>query len=196
MPTPDLEILTDNHQLGLSGAGLANLEAKLQTFASIDLTPVVEAWEVVLHDDNRRGLEAGLDGEGKPLEPVTYRPKAVKSVDMTILPHNNLTRSRYRSLSGPPLIPRGLQSRAITNYRTASAKLPSGDYAAVGAWEEILDVNGEPFLSAHFEGKNGLPIRDLRGVRPQALAEATEALRDFLSAFLSAHPQAGPPPSV
>lgn len=179
---------------GSSSSPTWKIEDLLQKLAGVDFGPLMEGWEKVLQVDNRRGLLAGLDGEGNPLEPVTYRPKTVKSVDLAVLPHNNLTGSHYRSLDGPPLIPRGLGSRAVTNFRTSNGRLADGDWFAAGAWEDVLDVRGRPFLSGHFEGQGHLPKRDLRGVRPQAVAEASEGLRKFLEGFFSTFPEAGPAP--
>lgn len=184
-----------NGGLGASDAAVWKIEGLLQQFANLDFRPLMEGWEKVLEADNRRGLLQGQDGEGKPLDAVTYRPKAVKSVDLSILPHNNLTSSHYRSLSGPPLIPRGQNSRAIVNFVTSNGRGDDGSWFALGAWKDVLDVDGRPFLDAHFEGKGHLPKRDLRGVRPQGLAEASEGLRRFLKGFFDAFPAAGPPPT-
>lgn len=191
----DIGIATDHGQLGLAGSALGRIEAHLRKLADLDYEPLMDSWEKILQADNRRGLMLGLDGEGKPMTPVAYRPKPVKSVDMTILPHNNLTSSHYRVLDGKPLIPRGLGSRAITNFRTAHAKLSDGSWAVVGAWEGIFDVKGRTFMGHHFEGRGHLPKRDLRGVRPQAVAEAQDALQRFLEGFFSTFPEAGPPPA-
>lgn len=196
MKKKQLGVSTDHGQLALKGAGLAKVEAALLDLADLDFGTVMEDWEKILQADNRRGLMQGLDGAGKPMEEVTYRPKAVNKVDLTILPFNNLTSSHYRSLGGPALAPRGLESRTIKNFRTASARLPSGDWAVVGAWEGIADVHGEAFIAAHFEGRGHLPKRDLRGVRPQALGEAEAALRQFLEGFFSTFPEAGPSPQI
>lgn len=182
---PRIGVSTAHGQFALKGSGLAKIEAMLQAMADADFGPLMTVWEDILQEDNRRSLMLGLDGEGNPMVPVVYRPKPVKHVDLSLLPHNNLTSSHYRTLGGPPLAPRGLGSRTITNFRTASAKLPSGTWAVVGAWEGIADVGGRPFIGAHFEGRGHLPRRDLRGVRPKAQAEAAAALREFLDGFLS-----------
>ncbi len=178
----------EGRQLALEGKGLAKIEASLLKLADADFGPLMTVWEDILQEDNRRGVLQGIGGDSKPLEPVTYRPKPVKSVDLTILPNNNLTPSHYRTLGGQPLAPRGVESRVIANFRTASARLPSGNWAVVGAWEGIADPQGRPFIGHHFEGRGHLPKRDLRGVRLQAQAEATAALREFLQGFLTTFP--------
>lgn len=173
-----------NDQLDLTG--LDRLERAVKSLEEISFTPLMEAWETILSDDNRRGAMAGLDGKGNPLQPVTYRPVPVKRIDYRTLANNNLTSSHYRSLSGPPLAPRGLQSRIVTNYRTASAELSDGRWTAIGAWEDVLSTRGVSFLRYHFTGSGALPVRDLRGIRPDVRVEARRTLREFLMHYMRA----------
>lgn len=162
------------------------LERYVLSLEDIAFEPLMNAWEIILKEDNAESAMRGLDGKGLPLQPVTYRPNPNKKkpTDYRTLPFNNLTSSHYRTLSGPPLAPRGLGSRIVTNFRTASAKLSDGRWTAIGAWEDILNRFGLPFLRFHFRGEGSLPVRDLRGVRPNAVRRAREALRAFMKDYL------------
>src|SRR5947209_6256359 len=83
-------------------------------------------------------------------------------------------------LGGPPLAPRGASSRVITNLFTQHGRDPADNtWFAEGAWFEVVSTRGIPFLMAHFTGaatgrghRVKLPVRDLRGVRPQGRQEA------------------------
>jgi hypothetical protein len=174
-----------NDQLELTG--LDRLERAVKSLGEISYAPLMKSWEDILQEDNTRAAMAGLDGEGVRMDtyaPVTYRPKAVKLIDYKILANNNLTSSHYRSLAGPPLAPRGMQSRIVTNYRTASAELSDGRWTAIGAWEDVLSTTGVSFLRYHFTGSGALPVRDLRGIRPDVKVEARRSLRDFLMQYM------------
>ena len=99
----------------------------------------------------------------------------------TTAPHNNLTSAQYRLLGGPPLAPRDQFSRVITNLKVTIGGPPNGspNWYAEGAWDEVVNVQGQPFLKYHFDGTGRLPRRDLRGVRPQGVAKAIDALRNW-----------------
>lgn len=165
--------------------GLDRLDAKLRGLLLADWQPLLIEWRAILEEDNERGALAGLDGWGKPLAPVTYRPRVgTDPISMAPLDYNNLRRSAYLSLSGPPLAPRGAGSRIVTNFRTAHGGDGPGRWYAQGAWEDVLSVKGTPFLPFHFRGEGRLPRRDLAHVRPSALAKARQALRDFVKRLL------------
>ncbi len=175
-----------NDQLDLTG--LDRLERAVKALGEISYTPLMATWEDILMQDNRRAAMAGLDGDGNKLQAVTYRPDPMvgtrKPIKYAPLANNNLTSSHYRSLSGPPLAPRGMNSRIVTNYRTASAELSDGRWTAIGAWEDVLSVRGVSFLRYHFTGSGALPVRDLRGIRPNVRVEARRSLRDFLMQYM------------
>jgi hypothetical protein len=159
---------------------LDRLIGELDSLADVDFEPLMMDLRAILERDNAEGAAAGLDGFGLPLEPVTYRPdpNKVEPTDYTIKINNNLTSSWYRELDGPPLSPRGPQSRVTTNFRTAHGR-EGNAWVAIGAWEDVLSTEGVPFLSFHFRGEGNLPTRDLAHVRPSAMARAREALHDF-----------------
>lgn len=165
--------------------GIDRLLGKVKSLESINFEPLMLQWRKILEEDNRRGALAGLDGWGKPLTPVTYRPQTVKHPNLRIRKNNNLYTSHYKILTGPPLAPRGEQSRIIQNFKTAS--LQEGNrWVAIGSWEDILSVQDISFLPFHFKGAGRLPKRSLNHIRPQAKQEARTALRQFAKHLLKA----------
>src|SRR4051794_26738261 len=115
--------------------GVSKLLVDLQALANPDPTPLLEEWQRIIEEDNRKGVLAGLDKDGTPMTPVKYRPKTdkprkptkeqtnaapkgVRGIFAGMGPsaaglHNNLTSAEYRKLGGPPLAPRGKFSRVI-----------------------------------------------------------------------------------
>src|SRR4051812_33701533 len=109
--------------------GASKLLVGLAALADPDPTPLLEEWERIIEEDNRKGVLAGLDKDGVPMIPVKYRPKGdkprkvtkkqsnaapkgVRGVFAGMGPaaaglHNNLTSAEYKKLGGPPLAPRG-----------------------------------------------------------------------------------------
>lgn len=168
--------------------------------------PLMEHWERIIEADNRRGVLAGTDKDGNPADALLYRPVTPGGKKLTvgqrlgqrpnlrrgryagigdysqygILANNNLTTSEYRQRAGPRLAPRGPFSRAITNLATTSwpDDILPGVWYAQGAWVEVVSVKGVHFLPYHFRGEvPGARAYDLRGVRPEGVGEAREALR-------------------
>jgi hypothetical protein len=174
----------------------ATLE-KLQRLADPDPTPVLEAWERVIDEDNTKGILAGTDKDDQPLKPVTYRPQVkVKRVTknqrnntrgevsgfgpLAAGLHNNLPYADYLALGGPPTAPRGKDSRVITNLVTGHGRDPAADdrWFAAGAWQEVVDVRGEPFLERMFRTRN------LAGLRQWGRNRAVEVLKDWVRDLL------------
>lgn len=172
---------------------LDSLQERFRRIAHPDATPLMVTWQQVIEDDNRKGILAGLDYMGRPLVPVTYRPvskstkptKQQRSGQAANRMRNlkliggvgaNLTSPEYRQLGGPPLAPRGQFSRVISNLRTGHAPpIESGDrvtWEAFGYWDDVMSKDGRPFLVYHFNGAGRLPVRDLRGVRPDGIQKA------------------------
>ncbi len=175
-------------------AGINQLIGKVRSLESIDFTPLMLDWREILENDNEVGIMAGLDGFDQPFTPVTYRPVDVsrrrKDVDRRVLSNNNLTSSWYRELDGPPLAPRELESRSITNFRTAhepDSFSPgySGGWSALGSWEDFLSVDGEEILPFHTHGEGNLPVRNLQHVRPGSIVKARQVLTDFIRDILN-----------
>jgi hypothetical protein len=206
--------------------GLQKRYRQLKELALMDATPLMRTWMNVVDKDNRRGILAGLDKDGIPMLPVSYRPRPPGPFRVTQPPkgkhaaemreelkrhrlgqsarrkkgefagfgpyssglHNNLMTSQYRLLGGPPLAPRDQFSRVITNLKTTftSPALGASYWSVIGAWDQVVDVKGMPFLWRHFNGI-GVPRRDLRGVRPNGQEEANEALQNWARLAIREH---------
>ena len=139
---------------------------------------------------------AGTDKDGVPMVPVTYRPAPygkLGRVHKRRQQYNpgtggNLTSREYRLLDGPPLAPRGMGSRVVTNLKTAYERVSSHLWRAFAYWDDVVSRKGERFLHYHFDGAVGggrsrnvtLPRRDLRGVRPEGKEKARRSLRAWM----------------
>jgi hypothetical protein len=186
-------------------SGLDRLKLRLDRLGpDVDAGAIMVSWMRIIVEDNRRGVLAGLDKDGRAMEPVTYRPvgkakgttPAQRNVANARLRkssfagfgphaaglHNNLTSGEYRRLAGPPLAPRGASSRVITNLLTGYQRTAAATWEAYGYWNEVVSRAGVPFLMAHFTGAETgrghrlkLKRRDLRGVRPEGVAVARTA---------------------
>lgn len=184
--------------------------ARVREVENPDATSLMITFGSIISEDNRRGVLAGTDKDGNRMPGVTYRPvgKAKKTSlgqrntnnarqrkgafsgfgPAAAGLHNNLTSAEYRKLGGPPLAPRGAFSRVITNLRTGYEKVSSHVWDAYGMWFEVVSAKGKPFLPAHFTGartgRNGrtkLPVRDIRGVRPEGREKARKSAVAWLS---------------
>lgn len=160
--------------------GAQAFTAKLSTIENY-IGPLMMAWAKVLIEDNRKGVLAGLDKDDQPVQRTSYRrsftqasydrPTYVKTVmnpfggdDWKVNvsgghepgykpgPSHNLTTKQYQAQSGPPLAPRGMASRIISNYTIAPIFASGGHYGVEGGWDDVLNKAGKPFLPAHFEG--------------------------------------------
>lgn len=191
-------------------SGLSRLHRRLALLKDPDATPLMASWMKTVADGNRRGVLAGLDGDGRPMAPVTYRPKggilkptrAQKNTDNARARrgafagfgvhaaglHNNLTSSEYRRLAGPPLAPRGAFSRTIANFMVDYAKLRVGLWQVTYWWQDVASRKGVSFLRYHFDGATGggrrrsvtLPRRDLRGIRPDDERKVQASLKAWM----------------
>ena len=152
-----------------------------------ELTPLLEQWEDVIVEDNRKGVLAGRDKDDQPMAPVTYRTGAVKtkvnarsggkfgSVAGSFKggSNGNLSPAQYRRLTGPPTAPRGEDSRVITNLVTRHGRR-GAIYFAEGKWDNVVDAHGKPFLAYMFKRRN------LKGVRPWGRAKAKALALAFI----------------
>jgi hypothetical protein len=179
-----------------NASGLVKLGLVADALRHADATPLMIEWAKIIEQDNRKGLLAGQDKDGKPMVPVSYRPKGAP---LKLKKHqkpkqfaggvaNNLTPAEYRRLAGPPLVPRGMHSRLITNLFLAYKREPAAGggwiWRATGAWRDIVSAKGVPFMEAHFLGRNNLPVRDPRGVRPWGRNKALAALKAWAASLL------------
>jgi hypothetical protein len=177
--------------------GIDRLIARVRSLESIDFMPLMEEWRGILEKDNEDNL--GIDGYGVPLAEVTYRPDpnvgsraaryGLEGINREIIPpYNNLHSSHYRSLDGPPLSPRGADSRITRNFATkGEGPMADGSWHVLGSWVDFLSVDGFEILTAHADGPDHnpkLPIRDVLHVRPGALQRARDALILFVKGIL------------
>jgi hypothetical protein len=169
---------------------------RLQRIANPDMVPLMIAWVDIIRTDNREGVLAGLDKDGRPMLPVTYRPdpKAGTQIDIRSRQaanlrrgmhaarkhdllfggiglhlsgiNNNLSSVEYRRSTGPPLAPRYQFSRVITNLLIGYFEEGQGRASVWGYWDEVVNVKGEKFLHYHF---NGLTLRNGRQLPPRDL---------------------------
>jgi hypothetical protein len=169
---------------------------QIEQLEEMDFSPLMEDWRVILKRDNEENL--GIDGFGIPMVPVTYRPDPNvgkrKPINYEhIPPYDNLHSSHYRTLGGPPLSPRGSDSRVTQFFRTSWERdePEEGDWVTMGMWEDFKSIEGLEILPIHAgkdqwgtETTSDLPIRDLLHIRPSALSKAYDALVSFLNALL------------
>lgn len=174
-------------------SALERLIGHIEDAKKPDTRPLMFTWGNIVEEDNRKGVLAGTDGAGVPMAKVDYRPAGSNGVKLTGAQknntrkrrgifsgfgpaaaglHNNLTSQEYRKLDGPPLAPRRQFSRAITNFKTRlESDAPDCRYIE-GSWIDVVSTKGVAFLKYHFNGSGRLPVRDLRGIRPEGMEKA------------------------
>lgn len=165
-------------------SGLRRLSERFKAIGEerYDARPLLFTWMRLAEDGNRAGVLAGTDGEGNPMVPVTYRPKAITKNDWHLTSadarkrqrngarqtarrgvfssfgpaaaglHNNLTRREYQLLDGPPLAPRKQFSRVITNFVTRFVDDSPAGREIECGWLGVVSAKGVAFLGAHFNG--------------------------------------------
>lgn len=180
---------------------------RLKKIANPDYVPLMVAWVDIIRTDNREGVLAGLDKNGLPMAPVTYRPdpKAGTHIDIRSKEaahlrlgqkanrkkdllfggigsfasglNNNLSSLEYRRSVGPPLAPRFQFSRVITNLLIGYFEEGQGRASVWGYWDEVVNKKGEKFLHYHF---NGLKLRNGRTLPPRDLRGVRPAGKKLL----------------
>ena len=188
---------------------------------------LMQSWAKVLIEDNRKGVLAGLDKDDKPVASTIYRnsfaqagydrPTYVKFVPNPFGPvawkvnvsgtHDpgykpgttaNLTTKQYKSLSGPPLAPRGMASRIISNYKIEAVDGTGGEFGVEGGWDDVVSKKGVEFLPFHFSGNvvsstsaplfgvigvgrgKNLARRDMAGLRAWGRSRARTDLKKWI----------------
>ncbi len=174
----------------------ARLAGALEALSEFDAFPLMEQWESIVTEGNRRGVLSGRDGFDQPMPALQYRGGAGRrtanrrvpdygttlhaATDPAAAAGDNLTSAQYRALTGPRLAPRREASRAVKNLHTQVLSDGSGRWEVVGAWSDVVSRKGVPFLPFHFAGAGRLPRYDLRPVRPQDLQFCSVALAAFV----------------
>lgn len=174
---------------GATWEGFDELNALLDRLGQPPPEGMFEELEEVIQRDNERGILAGTDRNGNPMKPTKRQGLAQGHWAGTVLPDGRIVRY-YQSGqtpgprapadggdgSGPPLAPKGKQSRVIKDLVTAHFENKPGEWHVIGAWENVLSRKGVPFLPFHFRGEGKLATRDIAGLRPEGLAEAKEVV--------------------
>ena len=193
---------------GYDWQGFRELQTRLSRCVHLDATPLIEQWEAIIVEGNRRGVLSGRDGNDQPMPALKYRNGKGKRTGNRKVPdfgtskhgstgfgpyavglHDNLTTGQYMNLTGPRLAPRGERSRSIKNLETETRHDPAKNrWEAVGAWRQVVSVKGVYFLPFHFDPAPGsrLPRYDLRPVRPKDFQFCANALRAFVRQLLRA----------
>jgi hypothetical protein len=160
-------------------------------FVDPDFTYLTRRIQAIMQEDHTRAILGGLDKDGTPFASVTYRggtilpvkrgDKSGKGIGPALQNEfGNLSSSQYRRLTGPPLAPRGRNSRIIANYATEAGK--SGNQWFVQSFlDDIVSRKGVPFMQYHFTGAGRNPIRDDRGIRPWGRERILAAVREEVS---------------
>ncbi|MHC5536646.1 hypothetical protein ACYOEI_00045 [Singulisphaera rosea] len=112
----------------------------------------------ILLDDNRNNL--GTDWHGNTLAPLA---------ESTL---------KRREGNGPPLAPRGTDSRIVTNAFIDATRTTSGLVVELG-WKGI------PWLRFHTSGTKWMPQRDITGVRPQTMDKITDLVQNYYADLVS-----------
>lgn len=197
---------------------------RLQTVDNY-IGPLMMAWKAVLVEDNRRGVLAGLDKDDHEVKPTHYRksftqagidpPLFVRDVPNPFGGENwkvnvsgqpgeagfkpgrghDLTTRQYQQQSGPPLAPRGMASRIISNYTVKPMATEAGHFGVEGGWDDFVSNSGREILPFHFDssvdaaswipkvgvgrGKN-LPRRNMSGLRLWGRERARKELLEWI----------------
>ena len=215
-----------------SFAGTAVFAARLATIEHY-IGDLMNSWGKVLVEDNRRGVLAGLDKNSRPVQRTHYRwgvtqagvdrPTYVKFVPnpnggnwktnvsgghaegFKPGPSANLSTKDYKRLTGPPLAPRGMASRIISNYTVAPIMGDNNEFGVEGGWDDVVSKKGVPFLKFHFNGtgrnaggqylwlastvnhriKANLPRRNMNGLRDWGMARAKAALNTWMKEIMT-----------
>lgn len=191
-------------ELDFNWAGFNQLDQMFYALGNFDPMPVLDQWDQIIVEGNRRGVLSGVDGHGVAAPPLQYRDGRGKKTrnrkapnfgtttfqlddagPFTALPNDNLTTAQYRKLTGPRLAPRGELSRSIKALGTIIESVSDDTWRVVGSWE-AFSVKGVKFLPFHFDGDGNLPKYDLRPVRPEDLEFCGNALRGYLQTLMRA----------
>jgi hypothetical protein len=163
----------------------------------VDLTYLMARVEAIITEDHTRSILMGIDKDGVSFKPVTYRGDSVahaakrnkynRGVGPALTePDDNLSTAQYRRLTGPPLAPRGKDSRIIANFATRTS-FDGHTWKVQAVLVDVVDRKGRPFMQYHFAGAGRLPRRDDRGIRPWGREEIRKAMREEVRKQLAGH---------
>ena len=143
--------------LFIFGSGRSALKDRLSDIARRcgDLSPLREPVRKILVEGNKARALAGVDAQGRPFAPLAAS-----------------TLARRRG-SGPPLAPRGTQSRVVTQY-VVNVQAGVGRLSFTGAWPSVH------FMEFHATGTRYMPKRDPYGFRQVDLDRIRPMLADYV----------------
>jgi hypothetical protein len=144
--------------LGFTGNWGARGRAQTERLADLarkcgDLTLLREPVRQVLIQGNRARAVAGTDAQGR-----TFAPLAATTL-------------KRRRGPGPPLAPRGAQSRAVTAYEV-DVTAGTGRLSFIGGWPSLT------WMEYHHTGTARMPRRDPYGFTAKTLEEVRTLLRE------------------
>lgn len=173
-------------------AGLDAVQGRLDRALALDFTELMQEGARILQEDNRDGLLAGLDCDGNPM-PETWRERNPEGFWFTrgVGPGRKVIRvGGGQELGfGPPLVPRGGQSRAIANTRVGWTT--AAPWHSFLSWTGFDTADGRSILGLHAVPPAGAPYprRDVIGrPRPTAIARFRKALELFVRSVLGGQP--------
>lgn len=151
--------------VGDFGSGLSRLRERVQAMRArvglrnIDKAAILDELRIELVRINQADRLRGVDRYGRPLVPVKSQ--------------------KGRRGNGPPLAPRGVLSRVVTNYRVEWTLAP-GKVTINAGWTPILSTRGIDFLKFHLRGNRTLPKRDIAGITPQGQRKVGAMLVEWI----------------
>jgi hypothetical protein len=179
--------------------GLGSLGRRLRKVADLNnieaVRPLLEEFGRIIIEDNRVGVLSGRDGEGRPVRKTVYRTSRVRGASPRTTgfgrasgtpktgPDANLSIPEYQALDGPPLAPRGEESRIIANLVVGYGRASAG-WQTVGVWDDVVTPDGRKLLLIHARGEGGLPVRNMIGIRPWGRKQVQKATREWAKAYL------------
>lgn len=156
-------------QLRVSGDSFDDIIRFLDATSTPDLMPLAQEIGEIMVEGNRVGLLAGTDLFGDRMADL-----------------EESTIERGRGGDGPPLVPRGAGSRAISDFQARYEEIPGG-VRIIGEWP------GTPFIRFHSDGfvvhtrhgSKAVPPRDPVGIRPGTASLMGEAVDRFAANLLA-----------
>lgn len=142
-------------RLSVKGDNFDPIVALVDRMARPDLTGLAVELREIMLEDNRVGLLAGLNANGDVAADVTES-----------------TVRRGRGGDGPPRVPRGSSSRAISTYDVEIQEAPDR-LLLIGSW-------GVPFIHHLDSGTRHMVAREMVGIRPDGQEEIAGALQAFV----------------
>jgi hypothetical protein len=142
-----------------SNNALSRLERRLKSMTRItpsQVAPLLNTWKQLVIEDNKNGVLAGTDKDGKPAPPV--KPRKGRG-------------------NGPRLAPRGVSSAVISKFEV---RTDATARSITAGWAGVKSKKGVAYLAYHFAGAGRNPRYDLRGVRPAGRSKMASAMQTWI----------------